>query len=153
MTMWEARAESLPREELERQTLEGLRKTLGHVLANPAWRRRLGGVEPGDIRAIADWSRLPFLTKDELREAYPFGLACAGPERVARIHMSSGTTGNPVVNPYTRADVEEWARATSSRSPRPSASSPAGSGFTTAPSGSGPRSSRAGRAGPRFSSR
>src|SRR5207245_7718496 len=56
-----------------------------------------------------DWSRLPFLTKDELREAYPFGLACAGPERVARIHMSSGTTGNPVVNPYTRADVEQWA--------------------------------------------
>ena len=109
MTMWEARAESLPREELERQTLEGLRKTLGHVLANPTWRRHLGGVEPGDIRAIADWSRLPFLTKDELREAYPFGLACAGPERVARIHMSSGTTGNPVVNPYTRADVEQWA--------------------------------------------
>ncbi len=109
MTMWEARAESLPREELERQTLEGLRKTLGHVLANPAWRRRLGGVEPGDIRAIADWSRLPFLTKDELREAYPFGLACAGPEHVARIHTSSGTTGNPVVNPYTRADVEQWA--------------------------------------------
>src|SRR5438094_2072020 len=109
MTMWEARAESLPREELERQTLEGVRKTLGHVLANPAWRRRLGDVEPGDIRAIADWSRLPFLTKDELREAYPFGLACAGPERVARIHMSSGTTGNPVVNPYTRADVEQWA--------------------------------------------
>ncbi|PYM68598.1 MAG: phenylacetate--CoA ligase [Candidatus Rokuibacteriota bacterium] len=107
--MWEARAESLPREELERQTLEGLRKTLGHVLANPAWRRRLGGVEPGDIRAIADWSRLPFLTKDELREAYPFGLACAGPEHVARIHTSSGTTGNPVVNPYTRADVEQWA--------------------------------------------
>src|SRR5437660_1569824 len=89
MTMWEARAESLPREELERQTLEGLRKTLGHVLANPAWRRRLSGVEPGDIRAIADWSRLSFLTKDELREAYPFGLACAGPERVVRIHMSS----------------------------------------------------------------
>src|SRR6266571_498436 len=109
MTMWEVRAESLPREELERQTLEGLRKTLGHVLANPAWRRRLGGVEPGDIRAIADWSRLPFLTKDELREAYPFGLACAGPEHVARIHTSSGTTGNPVVNPYTRADVEQWA--------------------------------------------
>ena len=109
MTMWDARAESLPREELERQTLEGLRKTLSHALANPAWRRRLAGAEPGDIRTTADWSRLPFLTKDELREAYPFGLACVEPARVVRIHMSSGTTGNPVVNPYTRADVEQWA--------------------------------------------
>ena len=65
MTMWETQAESLPREELEAQTLEGLRKTLGHVLANPAWRRRLTGAEPGDIRTAADWSRLLFLTKDD----------------------------------------------------------------------------------------
>ena len=108
-SMWEAQAESLPREELERQALEGLRRTLRHVLANPAWRRRLGGAEPGDIRTAADWSRLPFLTKDELRDAYPFGLACVGPERVVRIHMSSGTTGNPVLNPYTRADIDQWA--------------------------------------------
>ena len=108
-SMWEAQAESLPREELERQTLEGLRRTLRHVLANPAWRRRLAGAEPGDIRTVADWSRLPFLTKDELRDAYPFGLACVEPERVVRIHMSSGTTGNPVLNPYTRADIDQWA--------------------------------------------
>ena len=106
--MWEPQAESLPREALERQTLEGLRRTLGHARGHEAWRRRLGDVEPGDIRAAADWSGLPFLTKDELRDAYPFGLACAGPERVLRVHMSSGTTGNPVVNPYTRADVEQW---------------------------------------------
>ena len=102
-------AESLPREELERQTLEGMRWTLGHVLVNPAWRRRLAGAEPGDIRAVADWLRLPFLTKDEVRDAYPFGLSCVERERVLRIHMSSGTTGNPVVNPYTRADLDQWA--------------------------------------------
>jgi len=109
MTMWEPRAESLPRKELERQALEGLRKTLGHVLDNPAWRRRLAGAEPGDIRTVADWLRLPFLTKDEVRDAYPFGLSCVERERVLRIHMSSGTTGNPVVNPYTRADLDQWA--------------------------------------------
>jgi len=102
-------AESLPREELERQTLEGMRWTLGHVLVNPAWRRRLAGAEPGDIRTVADWLRLPFLTKEELRDAYPFGLSCVERERVLRIHMSSGTTGNPVVNPYTRADLDQWA--------------------------------------------
>ena len=108
-SMWEARAESLPREELERQTLEGMRWTLGRVLVNPAWRRRLAGAEPGDIRAVADWLRLPFLTKDEVRDAYPLGLSCVERERVVRIHMSSGTTGNPVVNPYTRADLDQWA--------------------------------------------
>jgi phenylacetate-CoA ligase len=107
--MWDAGTESAPREALERQTLEGLRRTLGHVLAHAAWRRRLPGVEPGDIRTIADWARLPFLTKDELRDAYPFGLACVERDHVLRVHMSSGTTGNPVVNPYTRADVEQWA--------------------------------------------
>ena len=106
--MWEAPAESRPRDTLERQTLEGLRRTLGHVLDHVAWRRRLAGVAPDDIRTTADWSRLPFLTKDELRDAYPFGLACVERDRVVRVHMSSGTTGNPVLNPYTRADVEQW---------------------------------------------
>ena len=113
--MWEAQAESLPREALERQTLEGLRRTLGHARGHEAWRRRLGDAEPGDIRAAADWSGLPFLTKDELRDAYPFGLACAEPERVLRVHMSSGTTGNPVVNPYTRADLASVARQLNTR--------------------------------------
>jgi phenylacetate-CoA ligase len=107
--MWEAPAETLAREALERQTVEGMRRTLGRALGNAAWRRRLGGAAPADIRSPADWARLPFLTKDDLRDAYPFGLACAGPESVLRVHMSSGTTGNPVLNPYTRSDVEQWA--------------------------------------------
>jgi len=106
--MWEAPAESRPRRALDRQALDGLRRTLGHVLEHEAWRRRLPGVQPGDIRTPADWARLPFLTKDDLRDAYPFGLACVEPDRVVRVHMSSGTTGNPVLNPYTRADVEQW---------------------------------------------
>lgn len=107
--MWDAPAESLPREALERETVAGMRRTLDRVLTNAVWRRRLGDAAAGDIRAPADWARLPFLTKDDLRDAYPFGLACAEPEAVLRVHMSSGTTGNPVVNPYTRADVEQWA--------------------------------------------
>ena len=106
--MWEAAAESLPREALERQTLAGMRRALDRVLGQEAWRRRLAGVEVGDLRTTADWARLPFLTKDELRDAYPFGLACVPRDRVLRVHMSSGTTGNPVLNPYTRADVAQW---------------------------------------------
>jgi phenylacetate-CoA ligase len=108
--MWESPAETLPREALEVETVEGMRRTLGRALSNAAWRRRLEGAAPGDVRGSADWARLPFLTKDDLRDAYPFGLACAAPEAVLRVHMSSGTTGNPVLNPYTRSDVEQWAR-------------------------------------------
>jgi len=106
--MWEPAVESRPRDELLPLILERLRKTLRHCRANPAYARRLGDVEPGDIRSVADWSRLPFLVKAELRDAYPFGLACCDRADVRRIQMSSGTTGNPIVNPYTAADVDQW---------------------------------------------
>jgi phenylacetate-CoA ligase len=57
---------------------------------------------------VEDWTGLPFLTKEDLRDAYPFGLACGRREDYRRIQMSSGTTGQPIVNPYTAADVEQW---------------------------------------------
>jgi phenylacetate-CoA ligase len=57
---------------------------------------------------VYDVRRLPFLTKERLRDSYPYGMACAGPEPVLRVHMSSGTTGAPIVNPYTAADVRQW---------------------------------------------
>jgi phenylacetate-CoA ligase len=100
--------ERAPREALEALQLERLRWTLARVIENPAHRRRLAGVEPGDIGSLAAWAGLPLLRKEELRDAYPFGLACAPREAVLRVHMSSGTTGNPILNPYTAADVLQW---------------------------------------------
>lgn len=100
--------EAAPRETLERLALEGMRRTLARALENPAWRRRLGDVRPEDLKSTADWARLPFLTKEELRDAYPFGLACATGPGVLRVQMSSGTTGNPILNPYTAGDVAQW---------------------------------------------
>jgi phenylacetate-CoA ligase len=100
--------ETLDREALATLQLERMRRSLARVLANPAWARRLGGVQPGDVTRLEDWSRLPLLTKTELRDAYPFGLACGAAEGYRRVHMSSGTTGNPILNPYTAADVEQW---------------------------------------------
>src|SRR6266849_2550331 len=96
----------MPREPLERLTLETMRATLARVRENAAWVKRLDGVHPEDLARIEDWRRLPFLTKDELRDAYPFGLACGRDYR--RIQMSSGTTGNPILNPYTALDIEQW---------------------------------------------
>jgi phenylacetate-CoA ligase len=107
--MYQPAVEALARERLDALQLEGMRRTLARARTNPAYARRLGSVEPGDLRAPADWARLPFLTKDELRQAYPYGLACAPPEAIRRLHMSSGTTGNPIVNPYTAGDIAQWA--------------------------------------------
>ncbi len=104
--MFNPERETLPRERLERLTLERMRAMLDRVRESPAWVKRLGGVRSEELLRVDDWRRLPFLTKEELRDAYPFGLAGGGDYR--RIQMSSGTTGNPILNPYTARDVEQW---------------------------------------------
>ena len=104
--MFQRELESLERARLVALQLDRMRAVLARVLRHPAWARRLGGVNPADIKVPEDWARLPFLTKEELRDAYPFGLACGAGYR--RVHMSSGTTGNPILNPCTEADVVQW---------------------------------------------
>jgi phenylacetate-CoA ligase len=109
MSLWEPAREAMPREALERLQLERMRATLAGVAENSVYARRLGGVVAADVKQVEDWRRLPFLTKDELRDAYPWGLACARASGYRRVHMSSGTTGNPILNPFTESDVEQWA--------------------------------------------
>src|SRR6516162_7902184 len=108
MTMWQPELESLDRAPLERLIVERMRATLARALAEPAWARRLPGVRAEDIARVEDWRKLPFLTKEDLRDAYPYGLACARASGYRRIQMSSGTTGNPILNPYTAGDVAQW---------------------------------------------
>ncbi len=108
--MYQPRLETIPREELEKLQLKRLRRTLHHIKENnPLYAARFGDLEPEDIKDLTEVRKLPFITKEELREAYPFKLACAPKEDFVRFHMSSGTTGTPVINPYTRSDVEQWA--------------------------------------------
>src|SRR5262249_44885557 len=104
--IYQPHRECMPRERIERLTLEHMRATLARVRENPAWVTRPDGARPADLTRGGDWRRLPFLSKDDLRDAYPFGLACGRDYR--RIQMSSGTTGNPILNPYTAADVDQW---------------------------------------------
>jgi len=106
--MLQPELEALPRERLDRLVLDRLRGALAVARALPGHARRLGDAQPEDIRDASDWARLPFLTKAELRDAYPFGLAGARERGYRRLHMSSGTTGNPILNPYTDADVRQW---------------------------------------------
>jgi phenylacetate-CoA ligase len=107
--MFQPALESMPREALARLTLERMRAMLARLGAHPGWRRRLDGMAADDLARIEDWSRLPFLTKAELRDAYPYGLAGGRERGWVRVQMSSGTTGNPILNPYTAADVAQWA--------------------------------------------
>ncbi len=92
--------------------LASLRETVRRVHAGvPHYRQLLdaAGVHPGDIRSMDDLAKIPFTTKEDLRENYPFGMFAVPREEVARIHASSGTTGRPTVVGYTRGDIEMWA--------------------------------------------
>lgn len=89
-----------------------LRQLVDRLYNNvPFYREKLdaAGVRPGDIRTVADLVHVPFTTKSELRTTYPLGLMAVPEEEVVRIHSSSGTTGKPIIIPYTAADVQTWA--------------------------------------------
>ena len=109
--IWNDEFETLPREAMEALQLKRLRDLVDRVYSIvPFYRRKLSeiGYKTGDIRKLEDLSRLPFTTKDDLRENYPFGLFAVPMERVVRIHASSGTTGKPTVVGYTRRDIDTW---------------------------------------------
>ena len=100
------------RDELEALQLQRLRATLEHVYANSApYRQKFeaAGVTPASFNTLADLSKFPFTSKDDLRAEYPFGLFSVPMEQVVRVHASSGTTGKPTVVGYTREDIEHWA--------------------------------------------
>ena len=100
------------RDELEALQLQRLRATLEHVYVNSApYRQKFeaAGVTPASLNTLADLSKFPFTSKDDLRAEYPFGLFSVPMEQVVRVHASSGTTGKPTVVGYTREDIEHWA--------------------------------------------
>jgi len=104
--------ETLPREALEAIQLRRLRQTIERVYATvPFYRQQFdkAGVKPEDIKSLDDLRRLPFTTKQDLRDNYPFGLFAVPMENVVRIHASSGTTGKPTVVGYTSRDIQTWA--------------------------------------------
>jgi len=104
--------ETASRERITQIQSERLRAIVGHVYeSNPIYRRLFDekGVRPEDIRTAEDVVRLPFTGKDILRESYPLNMACVPRDQIVEMHMSSGSTGTPVVMPYTRSDLDQWA--------------------------------------------
>ena len=103
--------ECMSRDEMSALQSEKLVKQVKRVYENvPFYRRKMQqkGVEPGDIRGIEDIGKLPFTTKEDLRDNYPFGLLAVPQEKIARVQGTSGTTGKLTLASYTKYDVEVW---------------------------------------------
>lgn len=109
---WQKEIETAPREALDALQSERLAATVRRVWDNvPLYRERMiaAGLEPGDIRGVADITKLPFTSKQDLRDTYPYGMFAAPMEEVVRLHASSGTTGKQIVVGYTQRDLDIWA--------------------------------------------
>ena len=111
---WDPHIERMPLEDLHALQEDRLKSVVRYVYDHSAFYRQRfkeAGVEPGDIRTLADVSTLPFTRKVDLRDNYPTGMFSAPKSQVVRYHVSSGTTGKPTVVGYTKGDIETWSES------------------------------------------
>ncbi len=103
--------ETMTREQISALQLERLQATVRHCMNSPFYKQRFEeiGLKPEDIKSLDDIRKIPFTTKADLRDTYPFGMASVPLRECTRLHSSSGTTGTPTVILHTKKDLEEWA--------------------------------------------
>jgi phenylacetate-CoA ligase len=109
--VWNKEFECMPVEKLQQFQLDKLKETVKWVAERvPFYKKKFeeSGVKEDDIKSLSDISKLPFTVKNDLRDNYPFELCAVPLKDVVRIHASSGTTGKPIIGPYTRDDIEQW---------------------------------------------
>jgi len=109
--IWNEKAECMPAQEKETLQLKRLQDVVRRAYENvPYYRKKLdeAGVTPEDIQTLKDIEKIPFTTKSDLREAYPFGMFAVSTDEIVEIHTTSGTTGKPTVSGYTPKDLELW---------------------------------------------
>ncbi|KOH46740.1 phenylacetate--CoA ligase family protein [Sunxiuqinia dokdonensis] len=110
--IWNEKIECASRDEMKALQSERLIDTVQRIYHSiPSYRKKMQevGLVPGDIKSIDDLSKLPFTTKQDLRDNYPFGMFTVPMSEIVRVHASSGTTGKPTVVGYTRKDLNTWA--------------------------------------------
>ena len=110
--IWNPEKECMCEDALKKLQLARLKNLVEHVYTSvPFYKAKLdaAGVKPSDIKTLEDIAKLPFTTKSDLRETYPYGLLAAPLADIVEVHMSSGTTGTPVVDAYTENDMRDWA--------------------------------------------
>lgn len=103
--------ETMSRAELEALQIKRLKKSIDTALQTPFYQKTLGekGITSASINSLDDLQKIPFTTKEDLRNNYPFGLVACDIKKVVRLHSSSGTTGNPTVICHTQHDIDQWA--------------------------------------------
>jgi phenylacetate-CoA ligase len=109
---WNQKAETMSRDEMASYQLTRLREVVKTAYErNRFYRDKIdrAGAKPGDIKTAEDLRRLPFSSKEDFRLQYPLGMLCAERHELREMHMSSGSTGTPVVMAYTAADLDQWA--------------------------------------------
>lgn len=108
---WDQAVETLSREALEELQLSRIKETLGRVSLSPLYTRKFAetGFRPESVSRMSDVRNIPFTTKQDLRGAFPYGPLCMPRDRLARMHASSGTTGQSVAIFYSKKDLETWA--------------------------------------------
>jgi phenylacetate-CoA ligase len=109
--IWNKEFETMQADKLKTVQSERLIELVSHLYHNvPFYTQKMDslGLKPSDIKDIKDIAKLPFTTKDDMRDVYPLGHLAVGREKIVEIHTSSGTTGKPVVDAYTHKDIEIW---------------------------------------------
>ncbi len=112
--IWNVEAECMSQEDKEILQLLRLRSVAKRAYNNVPYYKKLfdeAGIKPEDIKTLKDIEKLPLTTKDDLRDAYPFGMFAVPPKKIVEVHTSSGTTGKPTVSGYTKKDLEIWSEA------------------------------------------
>jgi len=110
--IWNKEAECMPEDKLKQLQLKRLKNTVLKAYERvPYYRKKFdeAGFKPKDLKTLEDIRKIPFTSKADLREVYPFGMFASPLSEIVEIHMSSGTTGKPVVAGYTRSDIGVWA--------------------------------------------
>ncbi|MDR0555221.1 MAG: phenylacetate--CoA ligase [Treponema sp.] len=108
---WDEKMETLPRPELEAYQLRQLKAVVSYALKTPFYRERLGGAgirRADDVKSLEDLKRVPFTTKHDLRDGFPYGFLSIPQEEVVRLHASSGTTGAPTTIYFNKEDIARW---------------------------------------------
>jgi phenylacetate-CoA ligase len=108
---WNEKIETMPRAELEKLQLRKLKEQVKHCYEDSTFYRKKfkdAGLKPEDIKTLEDIQKIPFTVKNDLRDNYPLSMLAVKPVDVVEIHASSGTTGNPIIGPYTQNDMDVW---------------------------------------------
>ena len=111
MNYFQKDIECMSRNKMNELQLERLKHTVAYAYEHtPLYRKRLDevGVKPSDIQSLKDLEKIPFTTKEDFRDNYPFGMFAVPMKKIVRIHASSGTTGKPKVVGYTKKDLDTW---------------------------------------------